>query len=187
MVRCFHRSNKHDHSTRIQGPRWFISSICTRPFDKNIWSSFIYSYFCAQLFDQKLSPSSIYFFYWHTTIRRKFMIFFHLFFLCAQLFDQKLGSTLIYFFYCTRPLGQKLGSSLIYLSYLYMTIGPKIRVVIDLFLSFAHDHSTQLCDLFWIIFSLCTTIRPKIRVLFNSFFFYLYTTIRPKLWITLTL
>ena len=36
------------------------------------------------------------------------------------------------------------------------------------------------------ILSLCTTIRPKTRVLINLFF-YLYTTIRPKLGVTLTL
>ena len=35
----------HDHSTKTCGTHRYISFICTRPFDKNIWSSFIYSFF----------------------------------------------------------------------------------------------------------------------------------------------
>ena len=50
--------------------------MCKRPFDENIWSSFIYSFFSAWPFDQKLGSSLMYFFYLHTTIRQKYMIFF---------------------------------------------------------------------------------------------------------------
>ena len=60
------------------------------------------------------------------------------------------------------------------------TIRPKIRVLIDLFLLFAHDHSTKIYDRLSFILSLCTTIRSKMIVPVNLFF-YLYTTIRPKL------
>ena len=66
------------------------------------------------------------------------------------------------------------------------TIWPKIRVAIDLLLSFANIHLTKIYDLLSFILSLCTTIRPKIRVaieLFLSFFFYFFhlqTTIRQK-------
>ena len=70
----------HDHSTKIHGPHWFTFSMCTRPFGKNIWSSFINSFFCARPFDQKLRCTLIYFF------------------ICTRPFDQKLGSSLIYFF-----------------------------------------------------------------------------------------
>ena len=58
----------HDHSTKIYGPlsfiisfiynqsnkydcpHWLISFIWTQPFGQNIWSSFIYSFFCVPLF-----------------------------------------------------------------------------------------------------------------------------------------
>ena len=79
-----------------------IFFICTRLFDQIIWSSFIYSFFSAQPFNQKLGSSLTYLFHFHTTIRQKYSIwssFFHFFFLCAQPFDQKLGPSLIYCFY----------------------------------------------------------------------------------------
>ena len=90
-----------DHSTKIYDPLSFILSlsttirpkirvliylfnfICTRQLDKIIWSPFIYSFFCARPFDLKLGPSLMYFFYLHTAIRQKYMIFFHSIFLCA--------------------------------------------------------------------------------------------------------
>ena len=51
-----------------------------------------------------------------------------------------------------------------------MTIQQQIRVHIDLFLLFAQDFSTKIYDRLSIIISMCTTIRPKIRVLINAFF-----------------
>ena len=92
-----------------------------------------------------------YFLSLHTTIRRKYMILFHLFFLCV------------------RPSGQKSGFTLIYFLCLCTTIRPKTRVLINLFLIFAHDHSTEICDHLSLILSLCQTIRPKIKALINLF------------------
>ena len=46
-------------------------------------------------------------------------------------------------------------------------------VVIDLFVLFAHDHSTNIYDRLSLILSWFTTIRPKIRVLINLFFLFL--------------
>ena len=90
----------------------FISFMSTRPFDRNIWPSFIYSSFCVRPSDQKLGFSLIYFFYLHTIIQPNYMVLFHLSFLSAQPLDQKLGSWLIYFIF-TWPFEQKLGSSFI--------------------------------------------------------------------------
>ena len=55
---------------------------------------------------------------------------------------------------------------------LCITIQPKIRVHTNLFLLFAHDHSTKVYGLLSFILSLCTTIRPKIRVLINLLFLF---------------
>ena len=60
-----------------------------------------------------------------------------------------------------RPFDQNLGSPLIYFFYLHTTIRLKYMV------------------LFHLIFLLCTTIRPRLRVL-TDLFFYLHTTIRQK-------
>ena len=38
-------------------PHWFISFISARPFDQIIWSSFIYYFFWAKPFDQKLGST----------------------------------------------------------------------------------------------------------------------------------
>ena len=50
-------------------------------FDKNIWSSFIYSFFCARSFNQKLGSSLIYFFYLYTTIHPNIRVLLNLLFL----------------------------------------------------------------------------------------------------------
>ena len=43
------------------GLHWYISFVCTRPFDKNIWSSFFHLFIlCARPFDQKIGSSLIY-------------------------------------------------------------------------------------------------------------------------------
>ena len=95
---------------------------------QNIWSSFIYSFFCARLLDQKLGSSLIDFVYFRTTIWSKYTVLFYLFFLlCA-------------------------------------TTWPKIRVLIDLFGLFAHNHLTKMYGSLSFILSLCTTIRPKLGV-----------------------
>ena len=64
--------------------------MCTRLFDQNIWSSFIYSFFCAQPFDQKIRSTLIHFF------------------ICTRPFDQKLGSSLIYLFYLYTTIRPKI-------------------------------------------------------------------------------
>ena len=92
-------------------------------------------------------------------------------FLLAKM-SQKLGSSSIQFFVCARPFDQKL--VLINLFYLYRTIRLKIRVLIDLFLLFAHDHSTKLHGTISLFFPQCTTIRPKIRVHINLFFLFVH-------------
>ena len=60
-------------------------------------------------------------------------------------------------------------------------------VFTDIFLSFANDHSTKIYDLLsFIIHSLCTTIRPKNRVLINLLFLFVHDH-STKLGVTLTL
>ena len=75
---------------------------------------------------------------------------------------KKIWSSFIYSFVCTQPFDQKLGSSLIYFFYLHTTIrqkyivlfhsfslsarpfDQKLRVLINLFRLFVHDHSTKI-------------------------------------------
>ena len=59
-------------------------------------------------------------------------------------YDQKLGSQLIYFFYMHTTIRQKYMVLFHLIFLLCTTIRPKIRVHTDLFLLFAHDHSTKL-------------------------------------------
>ena len=62
----------YDHSTKNYGLHWYISFICTRSFDKNIWPSFFHLFFLfARPFDQKLVSSLNYFFYLYMTIQPK--------------------------------------------------------------------------------------------------------------------
>ena len=103
------------------------SSMCSRPFDRNIWFFFIYFFFCSLPFDQELRYSLIYFFYF-----------------CTGPFDKNIWPSFIYSFFSARPFDQKLGSTLIYFFYLYTTIRPKIMVLINLFILFAHSRSTKM-------------------------------------------
>ena len=112
---------------------------------------FIYSFFSARPFDQKLGSTLIYFF------------------MCTRPFDLIIGSSFIYYFFSAQPFDQKLESSLIYIFHLHTIIRQKYMIF---FISF--------------ILSLCSTIRPKLRILIN-FFNYLYVTIRPNLVATFTL
>ena len=142
-----------------------------------------------------------------TTIRQKYMVFFHLFFLLCTTICPKikvhtdlflymyttirpkirvhidlffyLHTTirpnyrplfhLFYYFFSAGPLDQKLGSSLIYFFHLHAIIRQKYMIF---FLSF--------------IFSLCTTIPPKNRVLINLLFLFVHNH-STKLGVTLTL
>ena len=65
-------------------------------------------------------------------------------------------------------------------THLRTTIRPRFRVLIDLFLSCAHEHSTEIYGPFSFHFLLYTTIRPRLRVHTDFFVFYLYTAIRPN-------
>ena len=123
----FNLSFLHNHSTKNQGPHCFISLIWTQPFDKNIWSSFIYSFFCARPFDEKLM-------FYNTPIY---------FLICTQPFNQKLQCPHYFlYFICTRPFDQKLGSSLINFFHLHTTILPNYRVLFHLF--FLHCPTIRL-------------------------------------------
>ena len=126
----------------------------------------------------------------YATIRQKYMVFFHLIFLFCTTIRPKikvhtdfffvyLHTTiqpnyrvlfhLFYSFFSARSFDQKLGSSLIYLFHLHTTIRQKYMIF---FLSF--------------ILSLCTTIRPKNRVLINLLFLFVHDH-STKLGVTLTL
>ena len=123
--------------------------MCTRPFDKNIWSSFINSFFCARPFDQKLRSTLIYFF------------------VCTRPFDQKLGSSLIYFFRLHKTIRQKYMT--FFLSFIYFlctTIRPKNRVLINVLFLFVHDHSTKLGVTLILLFILFLDM-PIFRLLYS--------------------
>ena len=87
------------------------------------------------------------------------------FFICTRPFDQFIGSSFIYYFFSTRPFE----SSLIYIFHLRTNIRQKYMIF---FLSFIH--------------SLCTTIRPKNRVLINLLFLFVHDH-STKLGVTLTI
>ena len=120
------------------------------------------SFFCARPFDQKSGFSMIYFFYVHTTIRPKYIVFFHLIFVLCMTIRPRLRVLTDLFFYLHTTIRQKcivlfhlflllfttirpkLGSSLIYFFYLYTTIRPNYMVLFHLlFLYFVHDHATK--------------------------------------------
>ena len=128
----------------------------TQPFNENMWSSFIYSFFCAWPFDQKLGSSLIYFFYLYTTYQQKHMVLFHLIFLLCTTIRPELRVfidlvflfvhnhwtklygplSFIYFFFRARPFNQKLGSSLIYFFHLHTFLS-------FIYSFFVHDHSAK--------------------------------------------
>ena len=171
--------------------------LCAQPFDQKLGSSLIHFFYvdttirpkyvipihlfllCARPFEQKLGSSLIYFFYLHTTIRQKYMTLFHLFFLCARPFDQQLSSSLIYFFCLHSIIRQKIYGPLSFILSLCTTIWPKIRILINLFLLFVHDHSTKIrghsYSLIYfflncanILFAVFMAVRPLYFVLSNS-------------------
>ena len=73
-----------------------------------------------------LGSSTISSFHFHTTVRPKYMVLYHLFFLLYTTIRQKYMVLFhLIFLLCT-------------------TIRPKIRVLINLFLLCAHDHSTEI-------------------------------------------
>ena len=91
-------------------------------------------------------------------------------------FNQHIWFSFIYFFFCARPFDQKLWSSFIYLFYLHTTIRPRIMVLIDLFLLFAHYHSTKIYSLHSFISVIYT--QPFSQNMWSSFI-YSFFCIRP--------
>ena len=86
--------------------------MCTRPFDRNIWFSFIYPFFCSQPFGQNLGSSLIYFFYFHTAIRQKYMVPFHFFFLLCTTIRPKIRFLINLLFLFEHDHSTKLGVAL---------------------------------------------------------------------------
>ena len=115
----------------------------------------IYFLICTRPFDQIIGSSFIYYFFSARPFDQKLGSTLIYFLICTRLFDQIIGSSFIYYFFSARPFDQKLGSSLIYIFHLHTTIRQKYMTF---FLSF--------------ILSLCTTIRPKTRVLINLLFLF---------------
>ena len=114
---------------------------------QNIWSSFIYSFFCSRPSDQKLGCSLIYLIYLHTTIRPKYIAFFHLFFLLCTTIRSKIRSSLIYFFY------------------LYTIIRPKLK---------GHSYSLfyyfpNCANISYAIFIATLSSSPKLFIFWPSF------------------
>ena len=70
----------------------------------------------------------IYYFYWNTTIQPNNMVLFHLFFLLSFF----VGSSTIRFFHLHTTFSRDDSTK-------------KIRILIDLFLLVAHNHSTKMC------------------------------------------
>ena len=126
------------------GPHWFNSFICTRPFDQNIWYSFIYIFFSGQPFHQILGSLLIYFFYLHTTIRPKCMVLFHLFFLLHATIWPKLMVLNDLFLLFAHDRSTKMYGPLSHILPLCTSIRSKIKVLINLFILFVHDHSTKI-------------------------------------------
>ena len=83
-------------------------------------------------------------------------------FIWTRLFDKSVSSSFIFSFFCLRSFNQN------------------IRVLIDLFLLFVHDHSTKLYGSVSFIYLFCA--RPFDQDLLSPliYFFYLHTTIRQK-------
>ena len=146
----------HDRLTKIYGLHSFISFIYTRPFDQNIWHSFIYSFFCKRPFDQNLGSSFIYSLF------------------SGRPSDQKLGSSFIYFFSLHTTIRPKYRVHFHLFFLLCTTIWPKNRVFIDLFHIFAYDNSTKMYRPLSYTLPSCTTIRPKISVLINLYLLFVY-------------
>ena len=116
----------HSRSNKTYGPHWFIYFTCTQPLDKNICSSFIYSFFSARPFDQNWGPQ------WFIS------------FICTWPFDQNLGSSLIYSFFSERPFDQNLASPLIYLFHFQTNIQKKYEIFFHFFFLCARPFDQKL-------------------------------------------
>ena len=152
----------HDRSTKNYGPHYkFISVICTRHFDQNIWSSFFCIFF--------LGSSTISSFYFHTTVRPNYMVLFHLFFLLCTTIRPRVRVLSDLFLLFAYDHSTKIYDPLLFFI-LYTTIRPKIGVLIDLFLSCAHNHLTEIYGFLIFISSSLHDQSTKLRVFTYLFF-----------------
>ena len=128
---------------------------------QNIWSCFINSFFCKRPFSQYIWSSFIYSFF------------------SAQPFDQNIWPSFVYSFFPTRLFNQNIWSSFIYFFFSEWSFDQKLSSSL-IFLLFGNNHLTKICGP--LTFSLFFCTRPFDKELGSSwiYFFYLYTTIRPK-------
>ena len=148
----------HSYSIKNYGPHWFISFICTWPFDQYIWCSFIYSFFCAQPFDQNIWSSFIYSFL-QTTIQPKYMVLFDLFLLFTyDKFDHGPLSFILFLLHnhSTKNYGPHL-----FIFFIWNDYSTKIYDLHS-FLLITHDHSTNIYGLLSFIFSFANDHLTKI-------------------------
>ena len=152
----------------LGSPLIFFFIICTWPFGKNVWSSFIYSFLSVRPFHQKLESSLIYLIYMHTTIRPKQMIFFYLFFLLYTTIWPKHRILIDLFVLFEQDHS------------------TKICDPCSVNLCFAHDHSTNNLVPRWFISFIFT--RPFDQNIWSSFIYSsLYATFPSKLRILISL
>ena len=128
----------------FQCPQRWVPFIFTRPFDRNILSFIIYSFFRARPFDQELRSPLIYFFYLHTTTRQKYKVLFYLFCILHTTIRLKLGPWLIYLCYLHTTIRPNYMVLFHLFFLLCKTIQPRVRVLTDLLLLFPYDHSTKI-------------------------------------------
>ena len=89
--------------------------MCTRPFDGNMWCSFIYSFICARPLDQDLGSWLISLIFIRSFYRPKIRVHtWFISFICTRPFSENIWSSFIYCFFCVKPFDQNLRSSLIY-------------------------------------------------------------------------
>ena len=97
-------------------------------FDRDIWSAYIQSLFSVQLISFLLS-----FFYLYTTIRQKWMVFFHLFFLLCMAIRRKYMVFFHLFFLFVYDHWLKIKVHTDLFLYMYTTI-RKVTVLTSLFI-----------------------------------------------------
>ena len=92
----------------------------------------------------------------------------------ARPFHQNLGSPLIYFFDVHTTICPKY-MVLFHLCFLLCTtIRPRLRILTDLFLLFAHDHMTEVYGPLAFILSFVYDHITKIKVLIDLFFLFVH-------------
>ena len=143
----------HGYSTKNYAPHWFISFICKRPFNQNIWSSFIY------------------FFYLHTT--NSTMVLFHLFFLYCTTIRPRI-IVLIDLFLLSETTIRPKYMLFIHFCYLHTTIRPIYMVCFHLFFLLQTTIWLKCMALFHTFFLCAQSFDKKIRVLINLSFLFVH-------------